>query len=201
MPKYPKPIQELVDSFRTLPGVGAKSAERFVFRLLQLPADKRSAFAKRIMELTDVIKQCTECGRFDVQTPCSICGNGKRDHTTICVVAEPQDVEAIEKTGEFSGVYHLLGGTLNPLEGIGPDKLAIEKLVARIKKQSPRVQEVIIATNPDLEGESTALYLTRALKPLKVKVTRPAKGLPMGSSIEYADELTLSSALKERKEM
>ncbi len=201
MSEYPKVIQQLVAFFRRFPGVGAKSADRFIFHLLKLSAPERETFAESIRNLHNAIKTCAICGRFDDQSPCTICANLKRDHATICVVAEPQDIQPIEKTGEFSGVYHVLGGVLNALDGITKDQLSIDKLLERIKTAKPTIREVIIATNADLEGETTALYLARVLKNSKVIVTRLAKGLPIGSNIEYADEITLSSALKDRKRL
>ncbi|MFC1687950.1 recombination mediator RecR [Patescibacteria group bacterium] len=200
MPQYTKPIQELIALFRSLPGVGIKSAERFVFYLLNIPEKERVAYADHIRNLSKSVHRCVTCNRFDTQDPCSICADHRRDHTTICVVSEPQDAQTIEKTGEFHGVYHILGGALNAVEGITPDKLAIESLLSRTQKTKPKIHEIVIATNPDLEGESTAMYLARKLKNSKITVTRLARGLPMGSNIEYADEVTLSNALKGREQ-
>jgi len=201
MSQHPSPIQDLINTFRTLPGIGAKSAERIVFRLLSLPKAERETFAKKVASLDEGIQACAECGRYDTATPCSICANPRRDRTIICLVAEPQDILAIEKTGDYSGVYHLLGGVLNPLEGITPEKLRIEALINRVKRPAPKIREIIIATNPDMEGESTALYIARLLKPFSILTTRLARGLPLGANIEYADEMTLGSSLKERKKI
>lgn len=199
MSLYTKPIQELIALFRSLPGVGIKSAERFVFYLLNIPEQDRTAFSDHIRNLSKNVHRCLTCNRFDTQNPCSICADSRRDHGTICVVSEPQDAQTIEKTGEFHGVYHILGGALNAVEGITPDKLTIESLLLRTQKARPKIHEIVVATNPDLEGESTAMYLARKLKNSKITVTRLARGLPMGSNIEYADEVTLSNALKGRE--
>ncbi|MFH1236381.1 MAG: recombination mediator RecR [Parcubacteria group bacterium] len=196
--QYPKPIQTLIDFFRTLPGVGTKTAERFVLHLVGIPAKERIEFAKAIEEIQNVLHRCRVCSRIDTRDPCAICADSQRDHTTICVVSDQQDVMAIEKTNEFHGVYHVLGGALNPIEGITPDRLTIDQLAERIKNAKPKVKEIILATNPDIEGESTAMFLARKLKPLHVLVSRLARGLPFGSHVEYADDVTLSDALKGR---
>ncbi len=196
-PLLPPTIQNLISEFSQLPGIGAKTAERFVFYLLKKDPAELKKFADNLGQLKDKIKICSVCQNYSEQDPCLICSDKNRDQTVICVVAEPTDLTAIEKTGEFKGVYHILGGVLNPLEGITPDKLKINELVERIKKTRPK--EIILGLNPDIEGETTSLYLNKIFKTLDVKVTRLAKGLPMGSDLEYADQATLSSALNNRR--
>ncbi len=199
MPKFPEPIQNLINEFNKLPGIGPKTSERFVFYLLKQPKEEISRLAQVLENLKDKITYCSVCQNVSEKNPCIICSDQKRSKTTICVVAESHDMASIENTGEFNGLYHVLGGNLNPLENITPDKLKIKELVQRIKKDG--VKEIILALNPDLEGESTTLYLTKLLKPLNTKITRLARGLPMGSDLEYADEVTLSNALKGRLEI
>lgn len=207
MTKYPDIIQNLINKFSRLPGLGPKSAERLVFYLLKLPNDDLKKLAKDLENLKGEIKVCQNCFNFSSQNPCEICSDKKRDYSTICVVAQPSDLQVIEKTGEYQGLYHILGGVLNPVEGVTPDQLKIRELINKVKSSLSKVQsskpikEIIIATNPDLEGESTAMYLARQLKPFKIKITRLAKGLPMGSNLEYADEITVSNALKGRREL
>lgn len=201
MRQFPRPLQDLIKLLRDFPGVGLKTAERYAFHLVKLPQEKRQQITETIQKAGESMRHCQLCGQMDTQNPCTICTDPKRDPATICVVSDQQDIVAIEKTGEFNGRYHVLGGVLNPLEGITPDSLSIKSLLHRIQETKPHIKEVIIATNPDLEGESTAMYLARNLKSLRVRVTRLARGLPVGASIEYADEITLSSALKERKEV
>jgi len=199
MNQHPSSIKNLIDKLTRLPGLGPKAAERIVFYLLKKDKQFIDELSKNINTLKNEVKLCNRCYNITNQDPCIICRDPKRDKTTVCIVAEPQDVLVIEKTGEYNGLYHILGGVLNPVEGITPDKLKIKELVNRIKKNG--IKETIIATNPDLEGESTSMYLARHLKPLNLKITRLAKGLPMGSTIEYADEVTISSALKGRQEV
>lgn len=197
--EYPDLIKNLIDQFSKLPSLGPKSAERIVFYLLKQSKDDLKKLTKNIENLKDEIKICQICFNISTKSPCLICTNRQRNRSTICVVSYPQDVLVIEKTGEYNGLYHVLQGVLNPIEGITPEKLRIKELINRIKKDG--IKEIIIATNPDLEGESTAMYLTRQLKPMKVKVTRLAKGLPVGADLEYADEITVSNALKGRREV
>ncbi len=195
----PQSIKSLIEQFSQLPGIGPKTAERFVFYLLKKNPEEIKKFAEAIGQLKDKIKICSICQNYSEQDPCLICSDKNRDQTIICVVAEPTDLAAIEKTGEFKGVYHILGGVLNPLDNITPDKLKINELVERIKKNRPK--EIILGLNPDIEGETTALYLNKILKTLDVKVTRLAKGLPMGSDLAYADQATLASALNNRRSL
>ncbi|MCH7492477.1 recombination protein RecR [Patescibacteria group bacterium] len=201
MPKYPDSIQKCIDGLAHLPGIGPKSAERIVFYLLKQGSKTSDELAKNIGALQKNISLCQQCGNMTDQNPCLLCTDTKRDDAIICVVAEPQDIQVIEKSGEFHGRYHVLGGVLNPVEGMTADRLRIKELVDRIKKNKPALKEIIIATNPDLEGESTAMYLARQLKPYQLKISRLAKGLPMGATIEYADEITISNALKGRQEV
>lgn len=201
MNQYPDAIKNLIELLSHLPGVGPKSAERLVFYLLKQDDQTIQNLMQAIGALKKNVVLCRRCFNVATDDPCSICADAKRDQQTLCVVAEPQDVLVIEKTAEYRGLYHVLSGVLNPVEGITPEQLKIKELVTRVRSQKPPVREVIIATNPDLEGESTAMYLARQLKLLKVKITRLAKGLPMGSTIEYADEVTISNALKGRQEV
>ena len=201
MNKYPPSISNLIAQFSKLPGLGPKSAERLVFYLLKQPPEELKKLASDIENLKKSIKVCQICYNYSLQNPCEICRNAKRDHATLCLVALPQDLAVIENTGEYQGVYHVLGGVLNAVEGVTPDKLKIKELLNRIKGSKIKIKEVILALNPDLEGESTTLYLTRQLKPFKVKITRLAKGLPTGADLEYADAITVTDALKGRREV
>lgn len=195
----PQSIKSLIDQFSQLPGIGAKTAERFVFYLLKKDPAELKKFADNLGQLKDKIKNCSICQNYSEQDPCLICNDKNRDQSIVCVVSEPTDLTAIEKTNEFKGVYHILGGVLNPLDGITPDKLRINELVERIKKNRPK--EIILGLNPDIEGETTSLYLNKILKTLDIKITRLAKGLPMGSDLEYADQATLASALNNRRSL
>lgn len=197
MRRFPDAIQRLLDEFAKLPGIGPKSAERFVFYLLKQPHEEADQLADALRQVRNRVKRCSVCFDFAEDDPCQYCADQARDAGTICVVSDSADVLAIEKTGEFRGRYHVLGGVLRPTEGITPDRLRLAELKERVEKN--RITEVIIATNPDMEGEATALYIAKLLAPSKVKITRLAKGLPMGSDVEYADEVTLSNALKGRR--
>jgi len=200
MNSYSESIKNLIDEFNKLPGIGPKTAERLVFYLLNQPKSELDKFGQALQHLKDKVLTCSQCQNFSETDPCRICGNSKRSLGVICVVATPQDLLAIEKIGDYQGVYHVLGGTIDPLEGITPDRLKIKELLARISKDN--VKEIILALNPDLPGETTMLYLAKVIKQFRgVKITRLARGLPIGSNIEYADEITLSSALKGRKEV
>ncbi len=195
----PTSIQKLINQFNKLPGIGPKTAQKLGFYLLKKPQADLETFAKTLTEAKQGLKTCSVCLNFSEQEPCLICTDKTRDQKTICVVAESHDQDAIERTGEYQGAYQILGGVLNPLEGHGPDSLNISHLLNRLKNQ--KITEIILGLNPDLEGESTALYLQKLLAPLGVKITKLAKGLPSGSDIEYADEVTLGSALKNRREV
>lgn len=199
MPKYSEAIEKLIIEFNKLPGIGGKTSERFVFYLLKQPKQELEKLGLAIEHLKDKIKICQACQNFSENDPCSLCSSKSRDQKTICVVAEPQDVISIEKTGEYNGLYHVLHGLLKPVEGVTPDKLKINPLLERVKKDG--IKEIILALNPDIEGESTSLHLKKLLSPFSLKITKLARGLAMGTELEYADEVTLSSALKERKKV
>lgn len=191
---YPQPLADLISSLARLPGIGPKTAGRLAFYLLQQPqiADN---LAKAIVIAKNGIRECTICCNFTDKDPCLLCQSTRRDQTLLCVVEHPRDVVSLEKTSEFKGLYHVLHGILSPMEGIGPDQLSIAKLLLRLEG----VQEVIMALNPTVEGEATSLYLSKLLKPLGIKVTRLAHGLPVGGDLEYADEVTIARALEGRR--
>jgi recombination protein RecR len=190
-------VQELIDEFGRLPGIGPKSAQRITFHILQTPGFDVSRLSELLGEVREKVKFCEICGNVSEQDRCAICRDPRRDGTVICVVEDAKDVAAIERTREFRGLYHVLGGAMNPIAGIGPDDLRITSLVQRLADGT--VQEVILATNPNLEGEATATYLSRLLTSLDVKVTRLASGLPVGGDLEYADEVTLGRAFEGRR--
>jgi len=196
MEKYTQSMYKLIQVLKKMPGVGPKSAERMAFYILRLPHSEAKSLAYSILKVKESIRFCKVCGNLSEQDTCAICSNLQRDKKTVCVIEQPTDIIAIEKSGAFNGVYHVLGGSLSPLDGVGPENLRIKELVARIKTQ--KIEEVIIATDSDSEGETTALYLSKLLKKEKTKVTRIAYGLPMGSNLEYADQPTLAKALKGR---
>jgi recombination protein RecR len=194
---YTPPVQALIDEFGRLPGIGPKSAQRIAFHLLKVPADDAHRLADAIREAKDKVRFCERCFNVSESELCGYCLDDRRDSSIICVVEESRDIVSIEKTGEFRGRYHVLLGAMSPLEGIGPEQLKIRELLARLGPEG--VEEVIVCTNPNTEGEVTAMYLGRALKPLGLKVTRIASGLPVGGDLEYADELTLGRALEGRR--
>jgi len=194
-----KPVARLIDEFSRLPGIGPKTASRLTFYLLRAPREQAESLAEALRELKERIVYCQECFNITETSPCAICGGEDRDHSVICVVEEPLDVLAIERTGEYRGVYHVLHGAISPVDGIGPGDLRINELMERLRRAA--FTEVILATNPNLEGEATAMYLERLIKPLGVRVTRLAHGLPVGGDLEYADEVTLSRALEGRREL
>jgi len=194
---YAGPVQDLIDELGRLPGVGPKSAQRIAFHLLKLPKDDALRLARAIAEAKDRVTFCTRCFNIAEGEECSICADTRRDATVICVVEESRDIVAVEKTGEFHGRYHVLQGAISPIEGIGPDQLRVRELLARVDTEG--VDEVILCTNPNIEGEATAMYLGRLLKPLGLRVTRIASGLPVGGDLEYADELTLGRAFAGRR--
>lgn len=193
------PLQKLIEQFARLPGVGRKMAQRFAFYVLDLPEDKAKEFSSAILEAKSKIKKCAVCGNFTEGKLCPICSAKGRDTSLICVVEDPRDVLAFERTREYNGVYHVLHGLISPMDGIGPDQLTIKELLARIGKGE--VTEVIMATNPTVEGEATAMYIAKLLKPLGVKVSRLAYGIPVGGNLEYADEVTLWRAMEGRSEL
>jgi recombination protein RecR len=200
---YAAPVQELIDELGRLPGVGPKSAQRIAFYLLKAPAEDALRLAKAISVVKERVSWCRRC--FNVAegigdaAECDLCLDSRRDGTVVCVVEEPRDIVAVEKTREYRGRYHVLQGAINPLEGVGPDQLRVRELLARIDKEG--ITEVILCTNPNIEGDATAMYLASLLRPLTVKVTRIASGLPVGGDLEYADELTLGRALEGRREV
>jgi recombination protein RecR len=196
---YAAPVQELIDELGRLPGVGPKSAQRIAFHLLKLPKADALRLATAISEAKDRVSFCTRCFNIAEGEQCELCTDERRDPSIICVVEEPRDIVSVEKTQEFSGRYHVLQGAISPIDGVGPEQLRIRELLVRI--QAEGVQEVILCTNPNLEGEATAMYLSRLLHDLDVKVTRIASGLPVGGDLEYADELTLGRALEGRREV
>ena len=192
-----EPIARMINEFSKLPSVGRKSAERYAYHIIRSSDEQAKNFADAIINLKAKIKFCEVCGNYTEISPCKICR--ERTSNILCVVKEPKDAMAIEKTGNFKGKYHILHGTINPLAGIGPNDIRIRELLSRIDGEN--INEVIIATNPDVEGEATAMYIAKILKPLGTKVSRIAQGISMGSDIEYADEVTLSKAINDRKEM
>ena len=194
----PDPLIRLIEELQRLPGIGPKSAQRLAFHILRTPREQADRLVEAVHDVKERVTYCSTCNNITDVDPCGFCSADNRDRHIICVVEEPQNVSAIEKTGEFKGLYHVLMGALSPLQGIGPDDLKIQGLVARM---SNGVQEIIIATNPTVDGETTAHYLAKLLKPLGVKVTRIAMGIPMGSDLEYADEMTTRKALEGRREV
>jgi recombination protein RecR len=196
---YAGPVQTLIDELGRLPGIGPKSAQRIAFHLLKLPAEDAARLARAIEEAKAKVTFCTRCYNVSEGSECGICSDPRRDATVICVVEEPRDIVAVEKTGEFKGRYHVLQGAISPIEGIGPEQLRVKELLIRLEPEG--VTEVILATNPNIEGEATAMYLARLLKPLGFRVTRIASGLPVGGDLEYADEVTLGRALEGRRDV
>ncbi len=195
----PDPLTRLVEQLQKLPGIGAKGAQRLAFHILKNPRDDAERLCDAIRDIKERVTYCTVCNNITEQDPCAFCTSASRDQRLICVVEEPQNVSVVEKTREFRGVYHVLMGALSPLHGVGPDDLKIQGLLSRVGDGA--VDEVILATNPNVEGEATALYLARLLKPLGVRVTRIAMGIPVGSDLEYADEVTMSRAMEGRREV
>ena len=191
------PVARLVEVFRKLPGIGPKSAQRLTYYMIRMPREDAEALAESILAVKDRIVLCETCQNITEASPCPICSDELRDRTRICVVEEPLDALAIERARAYEGLYHVLHGVISPMNGVGPDDLKIEPLLGRLKDGT--VQELILATNPNLEGEATAMYLQRLLSPLGMNLTRPARGLPVGGDLEYADEATLSSAIEGRQ--
>ena len=192
------PLEALVERFESLPGIGHKNAQRLAYHILDLPKEDAQGFADAILEAHEKIHYCSVCCNLTDSDLCPVCANDSRDKTSICVVEDPRDVFALERAGEYNGLYHVLHGAISPLSGVGPDQLHIKELLARM---DGTVTEVIMATNPTVEGEATAMYLSRLLKPLGVKVTRLAYGIPVGGDLEYADEVTLQRAMEGRQEL
>jgi len=199
MPDFAAPISRLIDELKHLPGIGQKTAQRLAFHLLRAKPEEAMALADAIREAKQNIKFCSVCNNITDADPCFYCTSATRNHKTICVVEEPINIMAIEKTRQFGGLYHVLGGSLAPLQGIGPDQLKIKSLIERMKGAG--TEEIIIATNPTAEGEATAVYLSKLLKPLGVRVTRIGVGIPVGSDLEYADEVTMMKAMEGRRDL
>lgn len=196
---YPEPISKLMESFMRLPGIGPKTAARLAFFVLGMKEDTVLEFAKALVDAKRNLSFCSVCGHITDVDPCHICQDQKRDRTTICVVQDPKDVIAMEKMRDYSGLYHVLQGAISPMEGIGPEDINVPSLLKRL--QDEQVDELILATNPTIEGEATAMYISRLVKPSGIKTTRIAHGLPVGGDLEYADEVTLSKALEGRREL
>jgi recombination protein RecR len=196
---YPEPIAKLIDSFSRLPGIGPKTAGRLAFFVLRMKEEEVIDFAKALVNVKRNLTYCSVCCNITDTDPCRICSDKSRDVSVICVVQEPKDLVAMERTREFHGHYHVLNGAISPMDGLGPDDIRITELVRRLGDE--RVQELILATNPNIEGEATAMYLSRLVKPFGIKVTRIAHGLPVGGDLEYADEVTISKALEGRREL
>ena len=194
----PDPLTRLIEELQRLPGIGPKGAQRLAFHMLKTPREQTDRLAEALRDVKERVTYCSVCNNITDADPCAYCRNDERNHNVICVVEEPQNVGAVERSREFRGVYHVLMGALSPLQGIGPDDLKIKGLLSRVGNG---VTEIILATNPNVEGEATAIYLARLLKPLGVKVTRIAMGVPVGSDLEYADEVTMHKALEGRREV
>ena len=199
MKDFAEPLARLIDELKRLPGIGQKSAQRLAFHLQRAPREDAERLATALLEVKDKIRLCSTCNNLTELDPCEFCSDPRRDPETVCVVETPYNVFAVEKTREFHGQYHVLHGTLSPLQGIGPEQLRVKSLLERLK--SGRIKELIIATSPTVEGEATAIYLSKLIKPLGVKVTRIAMGIPVGSELEFADEVTMLKALEGRREI
>jgi recombination protein RecR len=195
----PESLQQLIDQFKRLPGIGGKSAQRLAFHILRTPREDAERLCEAVRQVKDRVTYCTICNNITDIDPCGICADDQRDRRSICVVEEPQNVNVIEKTGGHRGTYHVLMGAISPLSGVGPDDLKIKGLLARMAGGG--VEEIILATNPTVEGEATAIYLARLLKPLGARVTRIAMGIPVGSDLDYADDLTMTRSLEGRREL
>jgi recombination protein RecR len=196
---YPEPVARLIEALQRLPGIGPKTAQRLTFFLLKRPSGEVQGLAESLTQLKQLIVHCRVCFNVTDEDPCRICSDPRRDARALCIVEEPNDLLALERTGEFRGRYHVLLGALSPLDGIGPEDLRVRELLVRL--ETPGVEEVILATNPSVEGEATAIYLAKLLKPLGMRITRIARGLPVGGDLEYADEVTLSKALEGRRDV
>ncbi|HEV8038831.1 MAG TPA: recombination mediator RecR [Bryobacteraceae bacterium] len=199
MPDFAEPLARLIQEFKRLPGIGQKSAQRLAFHVLRTPREDAERLATALVDVKDKLGVCAQCNNISDGELCNFCRDPHRDRTSICVVEEPHNILPIETTRQFSGLYHVLHGSLSPLRGIGPEQLRIVNLLERIR--DGEIQEMIIATNPTVEGEATAVYLSRLMKPLGVKVTRIAMGIPVGSDLEFADEVTMGKSLENRREM
>lgn len=196
---YAPPVAKLIEEFEKLPGIGHKTAQRLAFHVLNLTREKADALADAIRDAKLKTRYCSVCSNLTETDPCGICSSANRDHGIICVVEDPRDVVAMERIREFKGLYHVLQGVISPMEGIGPEDIRIKELLKRIREGD--IREIIIATNPDVEGEATAMYISKLLKPVGIRITRIAYGIPVGGDLEYADEMTLSKALEGRREI
>ena len=194
-----EPIARLIEELHKLPGIGPKSAQRLTYFLVRMPTEEAKALCEAILAVKEKLIYCSICQNISEIDPCAICSNEERDHSTICVIENPLDILALERVRKYNGLYHVLHGVISPMDGIGPEELKIKELLARLKESS--IKEVILATNPNLEGESTAMYLQKLIIPLGIRVTRLARGLPFGSELEYADQVTLSRAFEGRQEI
>jgi len=199
MSDYAEPIEKLIDEFRKLPGIGSKSAQRLAYSVLRRPREDAERLSRAVLEVKEKIRYCSRCNNFSDREPCNYCSNPSRSNETICIVEEPHDILAIEKTREYRGQYHVLHGVLSPINGVGPENLKLNNLLERLRDGN--VKEVILATNPDVEGEATAIYIAKLLKPIGIKISRIALGVPVGSDLEFADEVTMSKALEHRHEL
>lgn len=199
LPAFSSSFERLLAELEKMPGVGRKTAQRLAFHVLRLAPPEVEALAGAMLDVKRNVRSCSSCFAITEQDPCAICGDGRRDGSVLCVVEQPSDVLAFERTGEYRGRYHVLEGVISPMDGMGPDDLRLPQLLERVKDGT--VKEVIVATNPDLEGEATSLYVSRLLKPLGIKVSRIARGLPVGGDLEYADQVTLTRSLEGRKEL
>ncbi len=199
MEYYAVPVAKLVEEFQKLPGIGHKSAQRLAFHVINMPMEKVQKLSESILEAKQKTRYCSVCSNLTDIDPCPLCSGTSRDKTAICVVQGPRDVVAMERTREFKGLYHVLHGAISPMQGIGPDEIRIKELITRLG--NGEVKEVILATNPNVEGEATAMYISKLIKPLGVKATRIAHGIPVGGDLEYADEVTLAKALEGRREI
>ncbi len=199
MPDFAEPIARLIDELKHLPGIGQKTAQRLAFHLLRATAEEALALADAIRNAKQNIRECSVCNNITDTDPCFYCTSASRNRKTICVVEEPHNILAVEKTRQYNGLYHVLGGSLSPLQGVGPDQLKIKSLIDRLKNSG--VEEIILATNPNAEGEATAVYLSKLLKPLGMRVTRIGVGIPVGSDLEYADEVTMMKAMEGRRDL
>ena len=199
MPDFAPSITRLIDELKHLPGIGQKTAQRLAFHLLRVDREQAFALSDAIREAKEKIRECSVCNNITDMDPCIFCSSASRSRRTICVVEEATNIQAVEKTRQFDGLYHVLGGALSPLQGVGPDQLKIKSLIERLKGGA--VEEIVVATSPTAEGEATAVYLSKLIKPLGVRVTRIAMGIPVGSDLEYADEVTMSKAMEGRREL
>ncbi len=195
------PITKLIEAFNRLPGIGPKSAQRLAYHVLRSSEDEARSLAESLIDVKEHVVLCERCQNVSDRSPCGVCADTSRDRTLLCVVEEPLDVLAIERTGGFGGLFHVLHGVISPVDGVGPEEIKIAELLTRLRDTDTEVTEVIVATNPNLEGEATAMYLARLLGPLKIRVTRLARGLPAGADLEYADDLTLGRAIEFRQDV